>query len=273
MARDTTITDASGDVPGKPRKDFFALTMLGFVLVATASLLGIDIYDTYRAGAVAGPSRQTGPVVMRPPADGDQVRPYLERGRPVAPERVSLPGTRGPAPSETAPMSFTRDGKTLRAEGMITTGVVDAFERALQALPEDITPAQLDLVLHSPGGVVTEALALARMIRDAGMTTRVAADGYCASSCPIIFAAGTKRRASEKSWIGVHRVYVGSTLFGNVDDSIGEAQHLSAQVQDLLNGFGVDPLVWTHAMRTPKQNLYFFTPKELKDLKLATRIE
>ena len=255
-------------------RDWFAVSMLVFVMVATAGLLGYDIYDTFTADRGANElMRRTGPVVTRPPADGDQVRPYLERGRPVAPGRTAPPGVRGPSISESAPMTFERDGKVLRGEGTITFGVLDAFERALSALPGDIEPGKLELVLHSPGGVVPEAVALARRIRAAGLTTRVDADGYCASSCPILFAAGVKRIASKDAWIGVHRVYVDSGIFGSIDDGIGEAQRVAAEVQDLLDGFGVDPLVWTHAMRTPKQSLYFFTPAELKDLKLATKVE
>ena len=170
-------------------------------------------------------------------------------------------------------MTFERDGNELRGEGTITFGAVDAFERALSALPDDIKPDKLELVLHSPGGIVPEAVALARRIREEGLTTRVRADGYCASSCPILFAAGVKRTASKEAWIGVHRVYVDSGIFGSIDDGIGEAQRVAAEVQDLLDGFGVDPMVWTHAMRTPKQSLYFFTPAELKDLKLATKVD
>lgn len=170
-------------------------------------------------------------------------------------------------------MTFESDGATIRARGTITAGTADAFERALAALPGDVRADRLELVLHSPGGVVPEAVRLARRIREAGLSTRVDGGGYCASSCPIVFAAGVRRSASAQAWIGVHRVYVDAGIFGNIDDGIGEAQRVAAQVQDLLNGFGVDPLVWTHAMRTPKHSLYFFTPQELEKLKLATRVE
>ena len=170
-------------------------------------------------------------------------------------------------------MTFTRDGERLVGEGTITLGTTDAFDRALSQLPEDVKPGSLELKLHSPGGVVHEAVALARRIREEGISTRVDADGYCASSCPILFAAGTGRTASKDGWIGVHRVYVDGGLFGNLDDGVGEAQRIAAEVQDLLDGFGVDPMVWTHAMRTPKESLYFFTPTELRDLKLATKVE
>jgi hypothetical protein len=33
---------------------------------------------------------------------------------------------------------------------------------------------------------------------------------------------------------------------------------------------GIDPLVWVHAMETPKDELFYFKPDELVRLKLAT---
>jgi hypothetical protein len=41
----------------------------------------------------------------------------------------------------------------------------------------------------------------------------------------------------------------------------------------MLSDFGVDPLVWTRAMSTPKEKLYLFTPEEMTALKLATKVE
>jgi hypothetical protein len=130
-----------------------------------------------------------------------------------------------------------------------------------------------EIVLHSPGGSVTDATEIARLIRDKGLDTRILADGYCASSCPLIFAGGVKRFADATSWIGVHQVFALTTAFGSLAQGMEEAQIVSAEAQDLLAGFGVDPLVWTRAMATPKEKLYLFTPEEMIELKLATKVE
>ena len=80
-------------------RDWFAVSMLVFVMVATAGLLTYDIYETFSRDSEANElMRRTGPVVTRPPADGDQVRPYLERGRPVAPGRTVCAGLPSPKP-------------------------------------------------------------------------------------------------------------------------------------------------------------------------------
>jgi hypothetical protein len=130
-----------------------------------------------------------------------------------------------------------------------------------------------EIVLHSPGGSVTDAMQMARAIREHGLGTRVLADGYCASSCPLVFAGGTERIADATSWIGVHQVFALTTAFGSLGDGMDQAQRVSAETQDVLFDFGVDPRVWTRAMATPKEDIYLFTPEELLELKLATKVE
>lgn len=252
-------------------RDFFPIVILGFVLAATVTLLTTDFLEMRRGAPANELDRRSGPVVVPPPRDGDQVRPYLRRARPVAPGREPPPGVR--VPSNGSPMTFTLAGGKLFAEGMITAGTFAEFERTIDGLPEDVVRKGMEVVLHSPGGVVQEALGLAERLRKEGMHTRVRADAYCASSCPIVFASGVKRIAEDNSWIGVHRVYVDPGIFGSLDEGVGQAQQVAAEVQQTLDDFGVDPLVWTHAMRTPKESLYFFTADELTDLKLATRVE
>ena len=62
------------------------------------------------------------------------------------------------------------------------------------------------VVLNSPGGSVTDALAMGRLIREKKFATEVEAGKYCASSCPLVFAGGIERRAGDKAAIGVHQV-------------------------------------------------------------------
>ena len=156
------------------------------------------------------------------------------------------------------------------AEGTITPGTADAFA---EFLAEQRAAGVKEIVLHSPGGSVNDATAMAQTIRDQGLDTRILPDGYCASSCPLVFAGGVKRFADKTSWIGVHQIFALTTAFGSLADGMEEAQVVSAEAQDLLAGFGVDPLVWTRAMSTPKEKLYLFTPDELIKLKLATKVE
>ncbi len=212
------------------------------------------------------------PVKMERPARDNQIRPYLPATRPMAPDETSERLLSRPREeSEAAPMQFRlgTHGDAF-AEGTITPGTAAAFA---EFLSEQRAAGVTEIVIHSPGGSVNEATEMAHTIRDQGLDTRVLPDGYCASSCPLVFAAGVKRFADKTSWIGVHQVFALTTAFGSLADGMEEAQVVSAEAQDLLAGFGVDPLVWTRAMSTPKEKLYLFTPEELVQLKLATKVE
>ena len=62
------------------------------------------------------------------------------------------------------------------------------------------------VVLHSPGGSVSDAIEMGRLIRQQQFATEVESGRYCASSCPLVFAGGLERRAGERAAIGVHQV-------------------------------------------------------------------
>jgi hypothetical protein len=156
------------------------------------------------------------------------------------------------------------------ADGTITRGTADALA---EFLASERAKGVSEIVLHSPGGSVDDATGMAKLIREKGLSTRVLPDGYCASSCPLVFAGGTERVADATSWIGVHQVFALTTEVGTLADGMDEGQRISAEAQELLYELGVDLRVWTHAMQTPKEKLYLFTPEELVELKLATKVE
>ncbi len=178
------------------RQVFFAL------LVVSGTMIFLDLRQQMEAQGIdpfGAPS--TAPVKMDRPTHDNQIRPYLPAARPVAPDETSKRlGTRPHEESEAAPMTFRlgTHGDAF-AEGTITPGTADALAEFLAtAHPGDVT----EIVLHSPGGSVTDATAMAHTIRDSGLNTRILADGYCASSCPLVFAGGVKRFADVTSWIG-----------------------------------------------------------------------
>jgi hypothetical protein len=240
------------------------------LLAVAAAMLVLDIRDLSLArtgGSIGLPT--TGPVRMDRPAPNDQIRPYLPRTRPLDPDDPIRSRPRGA--DEAAPMQFRLGtGGAAFADGTITPGTADAFA---EFLASDAAAGISEIVLHSPGGSVADALAMARLIHDKGMDTRVVADGYCASSCPLVFAAGKERTATATSWIGVHQVFALTNAIGSLADGMDQAQRVRAEAQLQLVDFGVDARVWIHAMQTPPDKLYLFTPEELADLKLATEVK
>ena len=243
------------------------------LIALSATMIFIDLREQMNGEGVdpfAMPARS--PVTMERPERDNQIRPYLPLTRPTAPDEDSQRLFDRPREeSEAAPIRFRlgTHGAAF-AEGTITPGSADAFEAFMDS---ERATSVTEVVLHSPGGSVNDATAIAHQIRERGLNTRVLADGYCASSCPLIFAGGVERIADATSWIGVHQVFALTTAFGSLADGMQQAQQVSAEAQDLLHEFGVDPLVWTRAMSTPKEKLYLFTPEELVELKLATEVE
>jgi hypothetical protein len=166
------------------------------------------------------------------------------------------------------PMTFELvGGGKLMATGAITPGISEGFAAEIGRHGDYIKT----VVLNSPGGSVSDALAMGRLIRSKKFATEVEAGKYCASSCPLVFAGGVERRAGERAAIGVHQVSALSPAGnGAARDEMSLAQSISARCQRYLAEMGINLQVWVHAMETPHDKLFVFKPEELKSLDLVT---
>ncbi|EJZ19742.1 hypothetical protein RCCGEPOP_18698 [Rhizobium sp. Pop5] len=140
----------------------------------------------------------------------------------------------------------------ISAEGRITAETPARLRKMLKKLGD----RKLPVVFRSEGGDVEAAYVIGRMIRKAGLETAVggsrlkgcpvqdtlceaaiAKDGsavgytysagaYCFSACPLAFAGGTSRVASQWSFIGVHQI---TTIYNRV--------HVSYRIEyKIVNG-------------------------------------
>jgi hypothetical protein len=160
-------------------------------------------------------------------------------------------------------------GGKLMATGTITPGISESFAAEVSRRGDYIKT----VVLNSPGGSVADALIMGRLIRERKFATEVEAGKYCASSCPLVFAAGIERRAGDRAAIGVHQVATaGSAASGAPRDEMNVAQKISARCQRYLSDMGVSLQVWVHAMETPHDKLFVFKPDELKSLNMVTTV-
>ena len=89
------------------------------------------------------------------------------------------------------------DGR-LRLSGEMGFGTTN---RVRAALARD--PGIREIELDSPGGNAMEGFALAALVRDRGLNTRVRAN--CASACVLVFAGGWERVAEPGARFGLHR--------------------------------------------------------------------
>ncbi len=251
-------------------KSVYRLLLGGTVLVLALDFK--DIYDAANA-PLPGKTDERVPVTMEPPKPTDQVRPYLPLTNPVRRPGASpkMPGYAKPQTAESIgeKMTFRRGPKgAASAIGRIEVGTASELVQFIKGQEGEIKT----LHLHSPGGVVEEAVKMSAMLREEKIDTIVPENGYCASSCPIVFAGGKKRTAAKRAWIGVHQVFAVTASPGGLHEGMARGQRVSARVQEHLAKMGVDPKVWVKAMQTPADQLYVFTPKELSDYKLATDV-
>ncbi|MEL6748010.1 MAG: hypothetical protein AAFO79_09395 [Pseudomonadota bacterium] len=255
--------------------------ILSFILAGLIGAAGWVLWQDFQTLTGADLSRwqpqfkRQEPLPMTPPGSDDQLRPYLPRTRPVTRSaRPALTRVQPPGYSEALPetalaerMVFRRgtDGRA-SAVGRIESGTAGDLERFLAAQGSELK----EVVLHSPGGSVRDALSMARQLRALKVTTRVPDNGYCASSCPLVLSGGVERTAGAPVWIGVHQVATAQGEVGTLQQGIASAQNISAQCQQLLVDMGVDPRVWILAMATPHAQLHVMTAQELTELKLLT---
>lgn len=162
------------------------------------------------------------------------------------------------ARSAARPALAQQTDKTLRLDGTVAylsgpTGFA-AFN-ALGALLDSGAPVST-LVLDSPGGRVAAARGLARLVREAGLSTEVR--GTCASACTLVFLAGTRRTLAPGARLGFHGYRLISTVgtLSPADEQARDARDMVAQ--------GVAPAFAARALSIPHSDMWFPTRAELR---------
>lgn len=161
------------------------------------------------------------------------------------------------------------NGGILMLEGTIQPGSAERLAQELAARSEYVET----IALNSPGGVVQEAIAMGRLIRDGGYTTSVAAGAMCASSCPLILSSGVERIVEKGAAVGVHQIYTSPVGPNQSAQALSDAQATTAEIVRYLDDMGIGRDVWLHALETPPARLYYFTADEMAEYELATRTE
>lgn len=233
------------------------------VVAATIAALAADLATTN--GWIGAPDPGSSPMERVSPGLDLPVPSILAPWLPGGDKRLApLPQPDG---AMAKPMTFelVGDGK-LMVTGTITPGISEAFAAEVGKRGDYVKT----VVLNSPGGSVTDALAMGRLIREKKFATEVEAGKYCASSCPLVFAGGVERRAGDKAAIGVHQVAAISSASAAPRDEMDVAQRISARCQRYLGQMGISLQVWVHAMETPHDKLFIFKPDELKSLNMVT---
>lgn len=210
----------------------------------------------------------TGPVTP-----GDQVRRH-EPTR-VMPRYADPGGPPGiPLPDELpVRLTFTVEqareyGPVLLLHGPLVAGDAARFEAFIAGLSD--VPAQI--ALHSPGGLVDEALQIGRALRAREMTTMILPGTACMSACPYILAGGAERRVSLRGLVGLHQHYYDAPGYMPVLFAVEDIQHNQARTMEYLIEMGIDPGVMRFGLSTPPDDIYILVEDELVDSGLASSI-
>ena len=155
---------------------------LKYVLLVQLSVAGL-LMATHMFQMVPKLFRDQDELQSGPVSPGDQRREY-RTDRPV-PDLVTLEGPIDLPMPEKFPdrLRFEEivaeaSGNVLLVTGQITKGDAGRFQTYLSGMSEEPTL----VALHSPGGLVIEALQIGRHIREKGMSSAVLAGAFCASS-------------------------------------------------------------------------------------------
>jgi len=229
------------------------------LLIGAIGVLSLDLWDL--AGEQMLADRQETPGVTE-----RVLPPAVELDAPASPV--------DPRPYITAEpevlgqtMAFSLEaGGVMRAIGTIEAGTAERFASEMEKRGEYIKV----LALNSPGGVVEEAMAMARLVREHKLATRVDDGALCASSCPLLFAGGVERFAGAKAALGVHQVYAQDDPAIRREQVMADTQATTAKIARHLQDMGVDPALWLHALDTPPRSLYYFSQEELGSYRLVS---
>jgi hypothetical protein len=143
--------------------------------------------------------------------------------------------------------------------GEIGLGDYSKFIKVFRNLPEDAVV--VGFLLNSPGGNIGEALKITEALKGQHVGTMVAPDSQCASACFLIFAAGERKVASNRSFIGVHSL---RTINVGEDDSaksstVDIARYCSTELKIPADIIG-------KMVSTPADSIYRLAPAELAEM-------
>lgn len=230
--------------------------LLGAQIVLAGLLIAIDIGPSIPR--LLSPSGA--PELDQPIGPGDQTRHYRPN-RPATPG----PGVDPDMPRRLIAETLEVDGApALRIRGAVAAGDGERIVNEVQR----VQPARV--WLDSPGGSVTDALAIGRALRAVEAETQLDDGAVCFSACPYMFVGGTVRRVAETARLGVHQHSFGETTILPAFLAVEDIQRGQAGVLDHLDDMGIDLRIMGPSMATPADEIYILTEDELRDWNVVT---
>lgn len=215
-----------------------------------------------------GDDLQTGPV-----SPGDQVRRYDPvRTRPGFTNTPNRPDIALPDEMPDR-LQFDVIDDAEAGQVLLITGAIDVGDDGRLAAFLASEDSALDTIaLHSPGGIVAEALLIGRRLKAAGVDTMMLPGMVCLSACPYILAAGETRRVSREAAVGLHQHYYDTPGYLPAFLAVEDIQHGQGQTMAYLIEIGIDPGLMLYSLNTPPDEIYLLVEEELLATGLATDV-
>jgi hypothetical protein len=162
--------------------------------------------------------------------------------------------------------SDTEAGRTvISITGPINDGDYDRFLDVLDQSRPDL------LVLSSPGGNLSEGLAIAAETALLRLPTFVGDSGGCFSACALIWVAGAPRIMTSSAEIGVHAAYyLVEEINGSLQPVVSSVGN--ANVGAFLNGLGLDNDAIKFFVAPPPDSIALLTPRLARILNIPILI-
>ncbi|KSV91956.1 hypothetical protein N181_30510 [Sinorhizobium fredii USDA 205] len=125
------------------------------------------------------------------------------------------------------------------------------------------------VAFNSPGGNVSKAMELGRLIRSEGFVTIQSRGSECASACALAFLGGLQRFAQPGS-IGVHRSSFSDTRSMSVDDAVSHIQRLTADIMAYISEMGADPALLQLALQYASGDMRYLSLSEMAQFRVTT---
>jgi hypothetical protein len=148
--------------------------------------------------------------------------------------------------------------RIVRITGDIVPGDYNLFQVAVAG-----TSTRVLVSLASRGGNPVEAINIGTYIRNHKFSTYIRADKTCASSCALIWLAGTPRSVEPGARIGFHGVYF-------VDDGSATPAG-NAWVGAYLGWLGFSYVAIRYFTEAPSDSMQWLTEEKAKELNLEFR--
>ena len=151
-------------------------------------------------------------------------------------------------------------------EGTIKSGDAKRFEEFLRS-DTARTSRAFAIMLNSPGGSVSEAMSIGRLVRKLTFTVTNDHDAKCASSCFLIWAAGGYRRAFP-DMIGVHRAFIDPRLIDNysIDDLEKNYSAARLDITKYLDEMDISRNFQDGMLRIPSKEIHWLSQSDLNSI-------